>query len=380
MIQAQLKLDLTDRQERILGRWLFRLTGLWNWAIRKIELDARDGIYYSEFDMKNLVSGHSKKCGLPAHVMQGMASQAHTAWKRCFKKIAKRPRLKGFRNKLSSIPFPDPIKPAKGNRIALRRIGSLRFHRQEIPKGKIKCGRIVKRASGWYLCLFIDAQPEAIPHLAEGQVGIDPGFKHLLTFSTGEKIQHPRELEASAKRLAGAQRGNRRKLVGRLQEKIARQRKDRNHKLSRKIVGANSLICFSKDNHKAIAKRFGKSVMSSSHGQLRQMLTYKSRIGGRHYVEVSPRNSTKTCSTCGALTGPAGWDGLAVRQWVCDACGTSHDRDVNAAVNTLLAGLGDEPRNLESQSFALQGLEPPLSKTGATIPNNLGLKPGVLSV
>lgn len=85
--------------------------------------------------------------------------------------------------------------------------------------------------------------------------------------------------------------------------------------------------------------QFGKSVASSGHYQLRQMLSYKSRAGGTEYVEVDCRNSTKTCSTCGALSGPTGLSGLAVRQWTC-ACGSRHDRDVNAAVNTLIAGAG----------------------------------------
>jgi transposase len=73
------------------------------------------------------------------------------------------------------------------------------------------------------------------------------------------------------------------------------------------------------------------------------MLSYKSKCrtdGLGVYVEVDPRNSTKTCSTCGALTGPTGWAGLKVRQWECPSCGTHHDRDINAAVNTLIAGAG----------------------------------------
>jgi putative transposase len=299
MLQAQVKLRLTKHQEHALNHWLWNLTSLWNWAIRKIELDAHDFIYHSAFDFQNLLAEHSEKVGIPSHVLQGMLSQAHTAWKRCFKKIAKRPRLKGFRNKLSSIPFPDPIKPAKGNRITLPGIGSLRFHKQDIPEGKIKCARIVKRASGWYLCLFVDAQHKAIPRLTSWQIGIDPGFKHLLTLSTGEKIRHPRELEATAARLAQAQRGNDKTLAARLQEHAANQRKDRNHKLSRRLVSENAAIYFSKDNLKGMSKRFGKSVQSSSHGQLRQMLAYKSRSGGTEYVEVNPRFSTMTCSHCG---------------------------------------------------------------------------------
>ena len=313
---------------------------MWNWAVRKLELDAKDGICYTPKQFHNLLANHSKTLGIPSHTLQGMLSTAYTAWQRFWKKLAKKPRLKGQRNKLNSIPFPDPFRPPEGNRITVPGIGSVRFHRQDIPEGKIKVGRIVRRASGWYLCLVIDAAPNEIPHLADGEIGIDPGFSHLLTLSTGEKIAHPRELEHTANRLAQAQRGRRNALVARLQERLANQRKDRNHKLSRRLVAELPLIVWSKDSHKGVAKTFGKSVASSAHAQLREMLTCKSRTGSRQYLEVSPSFSTKTCSACGSLSGPTGYAGLKVRSWVCAVCGTAHDRDINAAVNTLRIGLG----------------------------------------
>lgn len=73
------------------------------------------------------------------------------------------------------------------------------------------------------------------------------------------------------------------------------------------------------------------------------MLSYKSQRrtdGLGVYVEVASRNSTKTCSACGALSGPTGLSGLKVRQWTCVACGAQHDRDTNAAMNALIAGAG----------------------------------------
>ncbi len=155
-----------------------------------------------------------------------------------------------------------------------------------------------------------------------------------------------------AGRLAQAQRGRRRHLTARLQERIGSQRKDRNHKLSRRLVSENRLIAWSKDSHAVIARRFGKSVTSSAHSQLRQMLAYKCRAGGALFIEVDPRNSTRRCSTCQALTGPTGWAGLKVRQWTCSACGADWDRDVNAALNTLNAGLG---MSLESGREAASG-------------------------
>lgn len=340
MIQVQLKLRMTKAQERDCERWLYHLTSVWNWAVRKIELNAADSIFFSKCDFHNLLAGHSAKLGIPSHVLQGILSTVHDSWGRCFKKLSRKPRLKGAHNKLASIPFPDPIRPPKGNRVTLLFLGSVRFHKMDIPEGRIKCGRVVKRASGWHLCLFIEADSKPIERMASGQVGIDPGFSSLLTTSDGEIIVHPRELEASAKRLAQAQRGKRRKLVGRIQERIVNQRKDRNHKLSRRLVAENVLIAFSKDNTKEIARRFGKSVASSGHSQLRGMLAYKSPKSGTQYLEVDSRNSTRTCSECGCLSGPTGFAGLSVRHWVCSGCGAAHDRDINAAINTLKAGAG----------------------------------------
>jgi putative transposase len=337
MLQAQLKLRLTVRQETTLLGWLNNLTGVYNWASRKIELDARDGIYHNALKFQNCLAGTS--IGVPGHTIQGILKTVHQSWQRCFKKISRKPRLKGANNKLNSIPFPDPVKSPAGNRIKLPIIGSLKFHKQKLTPGKIKQARIIKKASGWHLCLVIDANRQ-IRRTSTGSVGIDPGFKHLLTLSTGEKVAHPRELEASALRLAQAQRGRNKTLAARLHERIANQKKDRNHKLSLDLITRFSEIYFSKDNTKAIAKKFGKSVSSSNHYQLRQMLQYKSLSSGTVYKEVSNKFSTQDCSACGARMGPKGWNGLSVREWRCSTCGVQHDRDHNAAVNTLIAGRG----------------------------------------
>jgi putative transposase len=220
----------------------------------------------------------------------------------------------------------------------------VRFHKQELPEGKIKCGRMVRRASGWYLCLFIATAREPMERKDCGKVGIDAGFKNLLTIAAldgpWEKVEHPRELEAIEHRWAQAQRGHNKVLAASLHEHSANQVQDRNHKLSLRLVQENEVLRFSKDNHRGVAKKFGKSVSSSSHYQWRQMLAYKSRSGGTPYDEPDSKLSTKTCSDCGAPTGPTGWGGLAVRQWRCSSCGTMHDRDVNAARNTLFAGAG----------------------------------------
>lgn len=339
MIVRTLKLKLTKEQENILTGWLWNLTGVWNWAIKKIGNDAQDKVYHSAFDFQNILKGHGDKIGIPSHTLQGICCQAHAAWKRCFKKIAKAPRLKGNRNKLNSIPFPDPIKTPADNRVSIPLVGSVKYHKQELPSGKIKCGRVIKRSSGWYLALWIDATHKFPVKETSTMVGIDPGFSSLLTLSTGTKIENPRELRKGAERYAQAQRGNDKQLSARLQERQANRRKDRNHKISRWLVENYKTICYSDDNFKEMAKQLGKSVSEASLGNLIGLLSYKSSICGRTLIPVNSAFTTMTCSACGAKSGPTGWGKLAVRQWDC-ACGARHDRDCNAAKNVLFAGLG----------------------------------------
>lgn len=320
MIVRILKLKPTKKQESILNGWLWNLTGLYNFAIKKIGNDANDKIYHSGFDCQNWAANHSKRMGIPSHVMQGILTQVYMAWQRCFKKLSKKPRLKGQRNKLNSIPFPDSIRPPKEN--------------------KIKCGRVIKKASGWYLCLWLDCDHVFPVKETNKAVGIDPGFKTLLTLSDGTRFENPRELRKGAKRLAQAQRGKRKKLVARLQERQANRRNDRNHKISRKIIENYKTICYSNDNFRGMAKQFGKSITEAGLGDLIQKLTYKSKTCGRQLIAVNSKNTTLTCSVCGALTGPSGLDGLAVRHWECSACGRSWDRDYNSSLNILNTGLG----------------------------------------
>lgn len=340
MIIRTLKLRLNKSQEKQLEQWLWNLTGLYNWGLKKIEHEAKNKIFYSTFDFVNLIADHSKRMEIPSHTLQGTLQQVHNSWQRCFKKITKKPKLKGQRNKLNSIPFPDPLKEPKNNKIGIPGLGKVRFHKQELPKSKIKCGRILKKASGWYLCLWLDTNNKFEVKNTDKAVGIDPGFSTLLTLSDGTKIENPRELRKGSKRLAQAQRGHKKQLVARLQEKQANRRNDRNHKLSRKLVENYKTIYYSDDNFKAMAKYFGKSVSEAGLGDLINKTLYKSKVCGREFKPVNSKYTTMTCSVCGTLTGPTGLNGLAVRHWICNVCGTQHDRDLNSSQVVFNVGAG----------------------------------------
>jgi len=381
VIVRTLKLKLNKTQETTLNQWLHHLTGVYNWGHKKIEHSATHQDYFSKYDFTNQLADHGDKksifvqdkkyfskyifkklledhgnknepqnpdstkvydvLGIPSHTIAATLLQIYIAWDRCFKKVSKKPKLKGQRNKLNSIPFPDPFKFPVKNRIGVPYLGKVRFYKQDIPLAKIKNGRILKKASGWYLCICLDTNSKFPVKDTDKVVGIDPGFSTLLTLSDGTKIENPRELRKGAKRLAQAQRGKRKKLAARLSEKQSNQRSDRNHKISRKLVENYATICYSNDNFKSLARtRFGKSVSEAGLGQLIGMLTYKSRLGGRKLIPVNSVRTTMTCGTCWSLTGPTGFRGLKVRSWECSACGAVLDRDLNSAQVVLKIGLG----------------------------------------
>ena len=342
MITRELKLKLTKAQEKQLSTWLWNLTGIYNWAIKKIKLNAKDKIYYSKLDFQNLLSDHGKKLGMPSHTIQGTLIQAYSAWNNCFKKISKEPKLKGVHNKLNSIPFPDVIPRSRltPKTIRIPLLGITKYFKQPLPEGNIKNARIIKRASGWYIQLTLDAIPTFPVKNTTEKVGIDTGFKHLAVLSNGVKYENPRNYIKSQKRLGQAQRGNRKHLTSRLHERIKNQRKDNNHKVAREIVENYSEIYITNDNLRGQSKIFGKSVMDAGINQLRQYLIYKSENHNRLNKLVASPYTTMTCAVCESRTGPTGLHGLAVRDWVCSACGAVLDRDVNSANVILNVGLG----------------------------------------
>ena len=211
-------------------------------------------------------------------------------------------------------------------------------HRLEGVKWKQGC--FAQDAVGdWWLCLPVEhtVEPSVAPR---EQVSIDLGLKDTAVTSEGERLECGRFYRGLEARIAQAQRRGHRRQAKRLHRQAARCRADALHKFSRRIVNEYQYIVIGDVSSVKLAKtRMAKSVLDAGWGMLRRFLQYKGEHAGRSVAVVSERNTTRACSFCRALTGPAGKDMLAVRQWECPDCGTEHDRDQNAARNILLVGL-----------------------------------------
>ncbi len=99
-------------------------------------------------------------------------------------------------------------------------------------------------------------------------------------------------------------------------------------------------LAFSQDTIRGLFRAgLGRSVAAAAHGQLRSMLSCRSRLGGMPYIEVASEGSTRVCSSCCAGTAPHGRAGQSARQGACPACAAHHDRDENAAITPPLQRL-----------------------------------------
>ena len=347
MITRTLKLKFTKKQKEKAENYLLTLSSVYNWSISKCLQEEKQ----HWVKLVNLTKGHASKIEINSQVFQQMIKSAYSSFV-SFKKSKKgKPKFKSSRNRLKSFVIPQHFVLIE-NTLKLPDFGKVRYFKQDIPEGKIKQVRVIKKASGWYACLSIDVNSTFKVKDTNEKVGIDTGFKDLAILSNGVKYENRREFIKGQTRLAQAQRGGNKKLVAKLHEKIANRRKDYNHKISRQIVENYSEIYITNDNLRGQARIFGKSVMDAGISQLREFIKYKSGANGRKFELVNSKNTTKTCSSCGALSGPSGLRELDVRVWECSVCRTVHDRDINSACVILKLGSGCDLVNLESSGGA----------------------------
>ncbi len=238
--------------------------------------------------------------------------------------------------------------------IQLPRLGTLRLKEKlYFPvNAKIGSATITEQAGHWYVSICVHEEPVE-PEAATGQViGVDLGVKTLATVSDGREIANPKALRKRLKKLQRLSRWHSRKQedsanrkksqrkLARMHARIAHIRQDALHKATAGLVAKNkpanqrpAVIVMEDLNVSGMLKnrRMSRAIADVGLYEFRRQIEYKAKDAGC-FVRVVSRwePSSQTCSGCGwrhpDLT-------LADRVFLCQECGLTIDRDLNAAQN-----------------------------------------------
>ena len=274
--------------------------------------------------------------------------------------------VQSFRNGL-------PMRRMEGNRYPLsRKLGSVRIRRRDrirYPLESLSSWTVKRENKNYYLVLLfnVDVQPKPT---ANGKVGIDVGVKDFLTLSTGEKINYPDRLHQMEEKVRWEQRklshrvrgsSNYRKqkaVVAKAHAKVRHYRENFQHQVPHRLIEDNQFIgmeTLAVQNMTRKAKKeldangkpmrngqsakrvMNRNILRNGWSSFVDKLAYKTQWYGRAFVQVDRfYPSSRLCHNCGYK-----YDELRLseREWVCESCGVSHDRDVNAALNILVEAL-----------------------------------------
>jgi putative transposase len=247
------------------------------------------------------------------------------------------------------------------SRLHLSKIGNIKIKLHQKIKGRVKAVVIKREGRNWYAIIQADQEIMSLPETGKS-VGIDVGLKAFAVDSDGNSIENPRYVEKSAKRLAKYQRklarckkgsNNRKEIkakISKTHKRINNQRDDFLHKLSRLYVNNYDNICIEDLDVKGLKEKghntgMHRSIHDAAWAKFAFMLSYKAQSAGRKLIKVDPRNTTQRCSACESIVKKE----LSDRTHECPYCGFSCDRDYNASINILIAGMEQPVEPIESK-------------------------------
>ena len=241
-------------------------------------------------------------------------------------------------------------------KLKLPKVGLVKMkqHRQIPENQRIKSATISQEPSGKYFVSILVEYDYEMPerHLYNTKaLGLDYSSHSFYVDSQGREADYPKFYRNTQNVLAREQRKlslmkfgsnnyeRQRIKVAVVQERIANQRKDWIHKLSRHLADTYDIICVEDINLRGMAQclTLGKSTNDNGFGMFRDILKYKLEEQGKRLVKIGRWfPSSKMCHVCGCINENLK---LSDRVWTCECCGEVLNRDHNAAINILNTGL-----------------------------------------
>ena len=300
-----------------------------------------------------------------AVILQQSLADLNTAYRNFFASVtgkrkgpkARPPRFKSRKDRRQAVRFTANarFKILASGRLRLPKIGDVEVRwSRDLPSAPASV-TVIKDPAGRYFASFaVETGPAAdaarFPAPDTGaEAGIDLGLTWFAVLSDGTVVRSPRFLRRAERKLrrlhkslsrtaeGSSNRDKARVKVARAHAKVADSRRDFHHKTSTAIIRDNQAVYAEDLCVTGLARTpMAKSVHDAGWSAFVTMLEYKAERYGRYFGKIGRFvPSTGPCSACGVNSGSKP---LNVRQWTCPACGTVHDRDLNAAKNILALG------------------------------------------
>lgn len=288
-----------------------------------------------------------------ASAMQQTVRRLDKAFGNFFRRIKNKenPGYPRFKQKLDSIDYcyGDGCKIRKNTlkgKVYFQYIGEIKaiVHREiNLPS---RCS--LKYSNGdFYACFTVDAVIKT-PVKTNKSVGLDFGLKTFLVTSDNQFIQNPKFHRQNQDKLSKLQSQrsqvktkqdyqNKTCQIQKTWKGIINRRHDFNHKLANSLLSQYDTICLEKlsvQNLTSKIKNVNRTYRDVCWNQFTNILAYKAANAGKQLIFVNPTNTSRTCSNCGIIHDLT----LQDRILTC-SCGTTINRDYNAACNILRLGL-----------------------------------------
>lgn len=278
----------------------------------------------------------SSKCA-PQEALRNLEK----AWKRRFKVAGTGVPKRKKKYKNDSFYLEGNIQ-VKDGFIKLPVIGFVRLH-EDVPPQTSASVTISRKASDWYVSWKVEYTP--VPTVkCFGRVGVDLGIKTLATLSDGTVFpalkpyrQNKTRLrriqrQLSRQKIGGKNREKTKRKLAKLHARIANIRQDATHKLTSYLAKNHSEVVIEDLNVSGMLKnhKLASAIADSGFYEFKRQLEYKADFYGSEVIIIDPfYPSSQLCSCCGHRQPMP----LKLRTFVCGSCGTSLDRDLNAAIN-----------------------------------------------
>ena len=343
-----------EQQEKIARHFGYSRF-VYNWGLEtKISQYQKDKTTLSCFDLinclKNLKRENEWLKEVDSQSLQMALRNLDNAYTRFFREKKGFPKFRSKHSNRQSYQIPQRCLILDDRTVKIPKLGEVKAKIHRDFQGKAGTWTISRTPTGKYFISIVSDKKPQQSRTSKSMIGIDLGIKTYATCSNGEKIDNPKWLRNSQKRLTVLQRcaskktkgSNRRKKANlrtaKCYEKITNQRKDWQHKWSARLVSENKVICLEDLSVSNMLKnhKLAKAIQECAWSQFVSFLEYKAERYGTQIIKIGRFEPSSKFCLCGYINKDLT---LADREWTCPKCQQPHDRDLLASQNILNFGL-----------------------------------------